>query len=159
MRKNEFEGIKRHLRSEDSRLLASRSPFYQTVRMLARYHARMNAVLKPSGIDMARWRVLNLLAERDVITVSEIAEESVVHISTMAKTITRMVGEGFVTVRTSRTDARATEVTIAPAGLKLLEQSREKVNRVFKEALQGLSKSEVQFLNSLSARIFENMAP
>jgi DNA-binding MarR family transcriptional regulator len=159
MRKNEFEEIKRHLRTEDSRFLASRSPFYQTVRMLARYYARMNAVLKPSGIDMARWRVLSLLAERDVITVSEIAEESVVHISTMAKTIMRMVGEGLVTVRTSSTDARATEVMIAPAGLKLLEKTREKVKYVFKEALRGLSKTEVQILNSLSARIFENLSP
>jgi MarR family transcriptional regulator, organic hydroperoxide resistance regulator len=159
MRKNELEEIKRHLRTEDSRFLASRSPFYQTVRMLARYYARMNAVLKPSGIDMARWRVLSLLAEREVITVSEIAEESVVHISTMAKTIARMVAEGLVTVRTSSTDARATEVMIAPAGLKLLEKTREKVKYVFKEALRGLSKTEVQLLNSLSARIFENLSP
>src|ERR1700761_1558573 len=130
MRKSELDGIKRPLKAEDSRFLASRSPFYQTARMLARYYARMNAVLKPAGIDMARWRVLSLLAERDVITVSEISEESIVHISTMAKTITRMVGEGLVTVRTSRTDARSTEVMIAPAGRKLLEQTREKIKYV-----------------------------
>ena len=38
MRKSELDGIKRHLKAEDSRFLASRSPFYQTVRMLARYY-------------------------------------------------------------------------------------------------------------------------
>jgi DNA-binding MarR family transcriptional regulator len=159
MRKSEFDGLKRHLKKEDSRFLASRSPFYQTVRMLARYYVRMNAVLKPLGIDMARWRVLSLLTERDVVTVSEIAEESVVHISTMTKTITRMVGEGLVTVRTSSTDARSTEVMIAPAGRQLMEQTRDKVKHVFKDALRGLSKTEVQLLNSLSARIFENLSP
>ncbi|MEN3287125.1 MAG: hypothetical protein V7634_1425 [Bradyrhizobium sp.] len=159
MRKSELDGIKRHLKAEDSRFLASRSPFYQTVRMLARYYARMNAVLKPSGIDMARWRVLTLLTERDVVTVSEMAEESVVHISTMTKTIARMVGEGLVTVRTSSTDARSTEVVIAPAGRRLLERTREKVQHIFKDALRGLSKTEVQLLNSLSARIFENLSP
>jgi MarR family transcriptional regulator, organic hydroperoxide resistance regulator len=158
MRKNEFDEIKRHLKAEDSRFLVSRSPFYQTVRMLGRYYARMNAVLKPAGIDVARWRVLSLLAEREVITVSEIADESVVHISTMAKTITRMAGEGLVAVRTSSTDARATEVTIAPQGLAVLEQTREKVKHVFKDALRGLTKTEVQFLNSISARIFENLS-
>jgi DNA-binding MarR family transcriptional regulator len=77
----------------------------------------------------------------------------------MAKTITRMAGEGLVTVRTSSTDARSTEVMITPAGLKLLEQARDKVKGVFKEALRGLSKTEVQLLNSLSARIFENLEP
>jgi DNA-binding MarR family transcriptional regulator len=159
MPKNELDDIKRHVRAEDSRFLSSRSPFYHTVRMLARYYARMNAVLKPSGIDVARWRVLSLLAEREAITVSEIADECVAHISTMAKTITRMVSEDLVTVRTSSADARSTEVMITPEGRALLEQSREKVKHVFKEALRGLTKTEVQLLNSLSARIFENLSP
>jgi DNA-binding MarR family transcriptional regulator len=159
MRKNEIELIKRHVRSEDSRFIVTRSPFYQTVRMLARYYARMNSVLKPFGIDVARWRVLNLLAERQTLTVSEIAEESVVQISTMAKTITRMVGEGLVTVRTSAADARSTDVTISKDGRALLDRTREKVDYVFQEALRGLSKTEIQLLNSLSARIFENLSP
>ena len=159
MRKNEIEQLKRHVRSEDSRFIVSRSPFYQTVRMLARYYARMNSVLKPFGIDMARWRVLNLLAEHKTMTVSAIADECVVQISTMAKTITRMVGEGLVTSRTSTSDARSTDVTISKEGFALLERTREKSNYVFQEALRGLSKTEVQFLNSLSARIFENLSP
>jgi len=159
MPKNELDDINRHVKAEDSRFLSSRSPFYHTVRMLARYYTRMNAVLKPSGIDMARWRVLSLLAEGKAITVSEIAEECVAHISTMAKTITRMVSEGLVTVRTSSADARSTEVMITPEGLALLEQTRDKVRHVFKDALRGLTKTEVQLLNSLSARIFENLSP
>jgi DNA-binding MarR family transcriptional regulator len=159
MSKNELDDIRRHVKAEDSRFLSSRSPFYHTVRMLARYYTRMNAVLKPSGIDMARWRVLSLLSERESITVSEIAEECVAHISTMAKTITRMVSEGLVTVRTSSVDARSTDVMITPEGLALLEQTREKVKHVFKEALRGLTKTDVQLLNSLSARIFENLSP
>ena len=48
---------------------------------------------------------------------------------------------------------------ITPEGLALLEQTREKVKHVFKEALRGLTKTEVQLLNSLSARIFENLSP
>src|SRR3569832_151706 len=131
MRKNESDEIRRRLRAEDSRYITSRSPFYHPVRMLARYATRMNAVLKPSGIDVPRWRVLTLLTEQKVMTVSKIAEESVVHISTMTKTITRMASEGLVKVRTSSTDARATEAMITSAGRKLLEQSREKVKGVF----------------------------
>jgi MarR family transcriptional regulator, organic hydroperoxide resistance regulator len=159
MRKNEFDQVKRAFRSEDSRFIVTRSPFYQTVRMLARYYARMNSALKPFGIDVARWRVLNLLAEKETMTVSEIADESVVQISTMAKTITRMAGEGLLTVRTSAKDARSTDVTISKDGLALLERTREKANYVFQQALRGLSKTEVQLLNSLSARINENLSP
>jgi DNA-binding MarR family transcriptional regulator len=159
MRKNDLEKIKLHVKTDDSRFIVSRSPFYQTVRMLARYSARMNTVLKRMGVDVARWRVLVLLAEHEPITVSEIAEESVVHISTMAKTITRMVEEGLVTVRVSSSDARSTEVMISAEGRALLEKTREKTNYVFNEALRGLSKAEIQVLNSLSARIYENLSP
>ena len=70
-----------------------------------------------------------------------------------------MAGEGLVKVRTSRTDARATEVMITPAGRKLLEQSRDKVKAVFRQSLRGLSRTEVKLLNSLSARICENLEP
>ncbi|MDH2346138.1 MULTISPECIES: MarR family transcriptional regulator [unclassified Bradyrhizobium] len=158
MRKNDFEKTKLHVKTEDSRFIVSRSPFYQTVQMLARYYARMNTVLKPMGIDVARWRVLSLLAEHEPITVSEIADECVVHISTMAKTITRMVGEGLVTVRTSNSDARSTEVRISAEGRALLEKTRDKTSYLFKEAMRGLSKADIQVLNSLSARIFENLS-
>jgi len=126
--------------------------------MLARYYARMNKVLKPSGIDVARWRVLVTLSESGKLTVSEIAEECVVHISTMTKTIARMAGEGLVTVQTSVTDARSTDVMISAAGLDLLERNREKVTYVFNEALRGLSETDIHLLNSLSARIFENLS-
>ncbi len=159
MRKNDYEQLKRRVKSEDSRFLVNRSPFYQTVRMLARYYARMNAVLKPSGIDVARWRVLMLLSEKTPITISEIADECVVNISTMAKTISRMAGEGLVAVQTSSADARSTEVIISPDGQALVDSTREKVNYVFKEALRGLTKTEVQMLNSLSVRIYDNLSP
>lgn len=158
VRKSEFDKVKQHVKDEDSRFVSTRSPFYQTVRMLARYYARMNSVLKPSGIDVARWRVLVTLFGVEKLTVSEIAEECVVHISTMTKTIARMAGEGLVTVQTSTTDARSTDVMISAAGLDLLERNREKVSYVFNEALRGLSETELQLLNSISARIFENLS-
>ncbi len=153
------DGLKRRIRSEDSRYLVARSPFYQVVRMLSRYSARMNAVLKPAGIDVPRWRVLVLLAERKPVTISQIADEAVVGISTMAKIVNRMVAEGLATTRISDSDARSTEVFITDSGLERLESVREKVNYVFKEALRGLTKSEMQLLNTLSVKIYDNLSP
>ena len=68
---------KPRIRAEDSRYLSNRSPFFQNVRMLARYSARMNAILKPAGLDVPKWRVLMLLAEERPITISQIADEAV----------------------------------------------------------------------------------
>jgi len=91
--------------------------------------------------------------------VSEIADEAVVNISTMAKIINRMIADNLVTTQTSSTDARSTEVFITEAGLHLLERVREKVNYLFKEALRGISKPELQLLNTLSVKMYENLSP
>ena len=150
---------KPRIRAEDSRYLNNRSPFFQNVRMLARYSARMNAILKPAGLDVPKWRVLMLLAEERPITISQIADEAVVNISTMAKIINRMVDEGLVTTQTSSSDARSSEVFITTAGRQVLEAVREKVNYLFKEALRGLTRSEIQLLNTLSVKIYDNLSP
>lgn len=151
--------MKLRIRAEDSRFLVNRSPFYQIVRMLARYSARMNAILKPAGLDVPKWRVLMMLSEKKPFTVSELAEEAVVNISTMAKIINRMIADGLVTTQTSTTDARSTEVFITDEGQRLLERVRDKVNYLFKEALRGISKSELQLLNTLSVNIYDNLSP
>ena len=153
------DSMKQRIRSEDSRFLTIRSPFYQTVRMLARYSARMNAILKPAGLDVPKWRVLMMLAEKKPFTVSEIASEAVLNISTMAKIIDRMIADNLVSTQTSITDARSTNVFITEDGLHLLEQVREKVNYLLKEALRGISKPELQLLNTLSAKIYDNLSP
>ncbi len=140
-------------------LVIARSPFYQPVRMLARYSTRMNAVLKPIGIDVPRWRVLMLLVDGTPLTVSQLADEAVIGISTMAKIINRMAAEGLVATQTSRADARSTDVSITKAGHAVLDEARESADEVFKTALRGLSRMEIRLLNSIAFRIYENLSP
>jgi len=157
--RNDGDGMKRRIRADDSRFLSNRSPFFQNVRMLARYTARMNAILKPAGLDVPKWRVLMLLNEGRPLTVSQIADEAVVNISTMAKIVIRMTDDGLVSTRTSSNDARSTDVLITDRGERALEAVRDKVNYLFKEALRGLTKAEVQLLNTLSVKIYDNLSP
>lgn len=159
MQNKATDRMKQRIRAEDSRFLVNRSPFYQVVRMLARYSARMNAILKPAGLDVPKWRVLMMLCEKKPFTVSELADEAVVNISTMAKIITRMIADGLVTTQTSTTDARSTEVFITDEGQRVLERVRDKVNYLFKEALRGVTKTEIQLLNTLSVNIYDNLSP
>ena len=64
-----------------------------------------------------------------------------------------------MSTRTSSADARSTDVFITERGERVLEAVREKVNYLFKEALRGLTKSEIQLLNTLSAKIYDNLSP
>ena len=91
MSKADLTRTSKRVNAEDGRFSTNRSPFFPVGHMMARYYARLNASLKPFGLDVPRWRVLVTLADGNPLTVSGIADESVVYLSTMAKIINRMM--------------------------------------------------------------------
>jgi hypothetical protein len=70
-----------------------------------------------------------------------------------------MTTEGLVSTKTSRSDARSIEVSIAAEGLGRLESVREKANHAWNEAVPGVTRTEAQLPNSLSVRIYDNLLP
>ncbi len=133
-------------------------PFYGITRLTARYHLRLDAVLKPIKMDVARWRVLMILATGRASTVTGISTEAVTKISTMAKIIQRMVAQDLVKTRTSAEDARSIEVSITAEGLRVLKLIRAKIGKVSKEAFLGLSGADLRELNRLTGKVFDNLS-
>ncbi|MCK8785941.1 MarR family winged helix-turn-helix transcriptional regulator [Roseomonas sp. NAR14] len=134
-------------------------PFYHMVRLVGLYTMRMDAILKPIGMDVPRWRVLMILASYRVATITRIADEAAVRISTMAKIIQRMAAQGLVETRPSAEDARSTEVLLTAKGHDILVQVRAKASMVSKQAFQGVSDEELRFLNAIAGSIHDNLAP
>ncbi len=133
-------------------------PFYQAAKLIARYHLRLDVVLKPIGMDVPRWRVLMVLSRVEATTITKLAEEAVTRVPTMTKIIQRMTTQSLVTTRASAEDARATEVLITPAGRDVLERVRKKVSFISDQAFHGLSGKELSTFNQLAARIYENLS-
>ena len=134
-------------------------PFFVIVQLASRYHLRLDEVLKPIGMDVARWRTLMIVASRESATVTEIADVAVSRISTMAKIIQRMTAQDLVATRPSPEDARATEVTITANGRAVLSQIKTKVARLSDRAFQGVSERDLETLNRIAGRIHENLLP
>ena len=134
-------------------------PFYHLARLIARYYLKMDASLKPIGIDVPRWRVMTILAKYEVATVSQIAVESVIKMSTMAKIVQRMSAQGLVTTRTSAEDARSTEVLLTDEGRALFDAARSKASFIAKQAFDDVSDEELRFVNAVSRKISANLAP
>jgi DNA-binding MarR family transcriptional regulator len=134
-------------------------PFYHLARVTSLYAQKMDASLKPLGVDVPRWRVLALLDKNGTSTITQLAIEAVTKIPTMAKIIQRMVVEGFVTVQPSTEDARSTLVDIAPRGQDILGQVQDKVSRIARRALHDVSEGEIQILNRITEKIYVNLAP
>lgn len=133
-------------------------PFYQTSKLVRLYHLRLDAVLKPIGMDVSRWRVLMVLSRVEAATISKLAEEAVSLVPTMTKIIQRMDVQGLVVTRPSAEDARATEVLITPAGRETLDRVRLKVGFISDQAFHGLSNKDLATFTQLASRIYNNLS-
>jgi MarR family transcriptional regulator, organic hydroperoxide resistance regulator len=133
-------------------------PFYHLARLNSIYTQRMDAALKPLGIDVPRWRVLALLQKNGACTVTQLSQEAVSKISTMTKIIQRMTAENLVTVRPSSEDARSTEVVISKKGSQILEEVKAKVSRIGRAAFEGVSPDEIDRLNAICEKLYFNLA-
>ena len=133
-------------------------PFYHLARVTSIYAQRMDASLKPIGIDVPRWRVLTLLQKNGASTVTQLSQEAVSKISTMAKIVQRMTAEGLISVRTSDDDARSTEVTISSRGREILENVQAKVSRIGRRAFDGISPDDLRRINEICERLYDNLS-
>lgn len=133
-------------------------PFYHLARVNSIYAQRMDAALKPLGIDVPRWRVLALLQKNGACTVTQLSQEAVSKISTMTKIVQRMTAETLVTVRPSSEDARSTEVVISEEGARILDEVKAKVSRIGRAAFDGVSPDEIDRLNAICEKLYFNLA-
>lgn len=132
-------------------------PFFGIVQLTGRYHLKLDAMLKPIGMDVPRWRVLMIVSSQGSASVTEISEIAVTKMSTMAKIIQRMTAQDLVSTRPSPDDARTTIVTITDSGRDVIQQIRKKVSRLSDRAFDGVSKSELEALNSIINKIHYNL--
>ncbi|MCH8531794.1 MAG: MarR family transcriptional regulator [Saccharospirillum sp.] len=133
------------------------SPFYWVARLSAKYSARMDAILKPLGLNSAKWRVLMIVHEYQQISMSDIATHVVAKLSTITKTVYRMQDDGLLQTRPSAQDARVTEVYLTDLGVQKLAEARQAATRLISSALDDLSDQEVAVFTRTLDKVFHNL--
>ncbi|KXV54394.1 MarR family winged helix-turn-helix transcriptional regulator [Gluconobacter thailandicus] len=133
------------------------SPFFHLSRLVGLYHLRMDAHLKPIGMDVPRWRVINILHECEYAPISRIADLAVIRVSTMTKLIYRMENEGLVETCISQADGRVTEVRLTEKGGKAIDQIRAKAGLIFERAFHDIPDDEIATFMKLTRRIYDNI--
>ena len=133
-------------------------PFYLLNRIAGRYAIDMSDALKAIGMDLPTWRALMILHERSPRSVSEIAVQAVVRLSTMTRVVRRLERAGLVRLATRSSDARVTEVQITTRGEEALRRVREVAGRVYARAFADFSPREIELLNGLLVRVMSNLS-
>ena len=115
-------------------------------------------MLKPQKLSPSIWRILAILQERDGITISELAQQSLIERTLLGRILEGLEKRDFVQRRHDRGDKRRTVIFIRPAGIdtfrKILPIAREQIER----AIEGLGKSELDLLQGLLGRISDNVS-
>lgn len=97
--------------------------------------------------------LIELLGRRHSATMSELASELAVPLTTMTSTVTRLVQKGYLQRRRIEEDRRVVLVTLTPAGRDLFEMHRRDYVETVYSVLGALTEEEQHKILGLIAEV------
>lgn len=96
--------------------------------------ARIEAVLRPSGLTFSRFEVLRLLGftRTGTLPIGKIGERLQVHAASVTNAVGRLEADGLVARAPNPDDGRSVLVSLTDAGRELVEKCTLQLNDVFR---------------------------
>jgi DNA-binding MarR family transcriptional regulator len=142
--------------SKDFRV--DRYPFYLLNRALGRYNNVILARLRPVGLDIPTWRILMVLGERSPRSMGDIADASVIKLSTAMRILQRMADAGLVTSASASHDGRVTEIDLSALGSVKLAEARRATAPIYAAAIKGMSAAEFARMITSLQQLHDNLS-
>ena len=114
--------------------------------------------LRREGINVARWRVLAVLAMGDGITISEIIDRAMMQQSALSRVLMTMEDEKYVRRVPRREDARCVEVFLTERGRALFQSLDPVVRRRQGRLLKDFVQQEADAAFTLLRRLIHNLS-
>jgi DNA-binding MarR family transcriptional regulator len=129
--------------------------------LIARLAYQLNAdlieKLRLEGINIARWRILAVLAMGDGITISEIIDRAMMQQSALSRVLMTMESEEYVRRVPRRDDGRYVDVFLTEKGRTLFNSLDTVVRRRQNRLLKGFSPQETEAAFALMRRLSRNL--
>lgn len=132
---------------------------YLVTRLSHQLNVELIEALRRKGINLARWRILAVLAMGEGITINEIAERAMMQQSALSRVLMKMETESYVLRVPRRQDSRYVEVFLTDKGRALFNALDPFVRQRQKRLLNGLSPEEVEAAFKLVRRLIANTEP
>lgn len=118
---------------------------------------RMNALLKPLGLTEPQFNVLRILRGQQGASMNlyEISDRMVHPTSNVSRIIDKLLEKGWVIRKACEENRRRVDISITPAGLKLLQSVQPSIDNHFKEFANRLSEKDAQWLSDALEAIRE----
>ncbi|MEX0283267.1 MAG: MarR family winged helix-turn-helix transcriptional regulator [Paracoccaceae bacterium] len=112
----------------------------------------MNTALRPHGLKLVEWRLLQCLIHADEPrTVAELAELTVIDRTVASRLIDKMAARGLVTKQAMAQDRRFVSVTVSDAGRAAYKQSSEAARDARQRLFGGLGAEDIEHLLDMLA--------
>lgn len=130
--------------------------------LIARLAYQLNAdlieKLRLEGINIARWRILAVLAMGDGITISEIIDRAMMQQSALSRVLMTMEAEEYVRRVPRRDDGRYVDVFLTEKGRALFDSLDMVVRRRQNRLLKGFSPQETEAAFAVVRRLIRNLS-
>lgn len=131
-------------------------PFFWLARVHSMYTLELEKVLKRLGTDMPTRRVLLMLRLRGTATMSQLAEHTIIKLSTLTRIIQRMRDAELVSTRANAEDARITDVSLTTKGEALLDQIQSATQKVYVKGYRDLTATQLARFNETLKVMYRN---
>jgi len=131
---------------------------YQVARLAYLLNLDLVEKLRHEGINIARWRILAVLAMGDGITISEIIDRAMMEQSALSRVLMTMEEEEYVRRVSGREDARYVEVFLTEKGRALFNALDPVVRRRQNRLLKDFSPQETEAAFALLRRLIRNLS-
>lgn len=132
-------------------------PYYWLSRVNSRYLKSMEATLHALDFDNSRRRILYTLSAKQDLSISEIVAYTDMKISTVTKLVYKLEDEGFLETYTSTHDRRVKMVSIRPLGIDTVQAIYEGTRDMLSKSLEGIPEEDIDSLNAILMKIFNNL--
>jgi MarR family transcriptional regulator, organic hydroperoxide resistance regulator len=130
---------------------------YQIARLAYLLNIDLIGKLRREGINLARWRILAVLAMGDGITISEIIERAMMQQSALSRVLMTMEEEEYVRRVPRRHDGRYVDVFLTEKGRALFNSLDTVVRRRQNRLLRDFTPQEVDSAFALMRRLIHNL--
>jgi DNA-binding MarR family transcriptional regulator len=116
-----------------------------------------NAVLRPYGVTVGQWYMLNYIYHSTGLTQNALQEVMQVKSATLTAALNALERKGWITRQQSETDHRVKIVALTPAGKALWETLPEPIAEIRKQMLKGISSEEERTARSILDKAIQNL--
>lgn len=115
--------------------------------------SRFRPLLRAHGVTEEQWRVLRALTTADALRIGQLAELTYLSMPSLSRLLRALDARGLIERRAELDDARATRISISPAGLALIERIAPQSEARYAQIAERIGPDDLQALYLLLGRL------